>query len=593
MNKFRKVAKPSATTRWIISTVFAVSVFTPAVTTVLSENAAGSLSAESVAWAASPASGSNGSQPLPGPASYDSGVQLSRTRDYMEQQRVAQQIEEDKERKKSKVETQTVKPEESTATVTFTLKQVQTDPSEILTEEEIKKITDQYTGKTVSLQDLYDMTDAINAVYEKKGYSVCKAYLPPQRIHEGMVHVGLLEGKTGNVVINGLRHTRKGYVANRIKLEPGKVANTDALTDRLQRFNATNDVQLRILVHAGEKPGTTDYEISAVEPKSNHAVSLYVDNAGYETSGRWREGIFYTMRSVTGQRDALRLSYLRSEGTNIFGANYSLPVNNLGTMLDFDYGYNTTKIIKGNLKSAGVKGRSYAAGLTLRHPLLVDDKRRYEVGLQFLHQNSYTDVSSYRALDDTRNTYIPYISFTHYGKSSVLYHKHSIAFTKYDNLNNTGDSYAAYKLDTIYQKQLGGGQMLSARLNAQVASQSKNMSSSDMFYIGGSNSVRGYEESFLSGSQGFNASLSWLVPLDKKRIFNAFAFFDYGRVFGNETTQAALDQTLYSTGVGLTASYKNFYSSLTLGIPLKREFESLQGQKVDRTRIHFNCSVAF
>ena len=53
MNKFRKVAKPSATTRWIISTVFAVSVFTPAVTTVLSENAAGSLSAESVAWAAS------------------------------------------------------------------------------------------------------------------------------------------------------------------------------------------------------------------------------------------------------------------------------------------------------------------------------------------------------------------------------------------------------------------------------------------------------------------------------------------------------------------------------------------------------------
>ena len=62
MNKFRKVAKPSATTRWIISTVLAVSAFTPAVTTVLPENAAGSLSTESVAWAASPASGSNGSQ---------------------------------------------------------------------------------------------------------------------------------------------------------------------------------------------------------------------------------------------------------------------------------------------------------------------------------------------------------------------------------------------------------------------------------------------------------------------------------------------------------------------------------------------------
>ena len=218
MNKFEKVAKPSATTRWIISTVLAVSAFTPAITTVLPENAVGSLSAGSVAWAAS---GSNDSMSLP--ASTDSGVQLSRARDYMEQQRVAQQIEEDKERKKSKVETQTVKPEESTATVTFTLKQVQTDPSEILTEEEIKKITDQYTGKTVSLQDLYDMTDAINVVYEKKGYSVCKAYLPPQRIHEGMVHVGLLEGKTGNVVINGLRHTRKGKVMLRTALNWNRV----------------------------------------------------------------------------------------------------------------------------------------------------------------------------------------------------------------------------------------------------------------------------------------------------------------------------------------------------------------------------------
>ena len=37
MNKFEKVAKPSATTRWIISTVLAVSAFTPAITTVLPE----------------------------------------------------------------------------------------------------------------------------------------------------------------------------------------------------------------------------------------------------------------------------------------------------------------------------------------------------------------------------------------------------------------------------------------------------------------------------------------------------------------------------------------------------------------------------
>lgn len=562
---FKISAEVSASGRWLFSSALAVSVL-----------------CSSTVWAASM-------------GAVDSGAQLNQAREYMERQRIAQQMEEDQERQQTKVETETQKPEQSAAQVTFILTRVDTDPSKILTEAEIKAITDPYVGKTASLQDLYDMTAAINKLYEAKGYAVCRAYLPPQRIHEGAVQIKLLEGRTGNVTVNGLRFTRQGYVTHRIHLEPGKVANTDILNDELQRFNATNDVQLRILVHAGEKPGTTDYEIAAFEPKNNHQVSLYVDNHGYDTSGRWREGVFYTMRSVTGQRDALRMNYLRSNGTNIFGANYSIPVNNLGTMLDFDYGTNTTKIIKGSMEPLGVKGHSYVAGITLRHPLRVDEKRRYEVGFQYLHQKSQTDIgtksdSYVKWVNDTRNTYIPYISFTHYGKSSVLYHKHSLAFTGFNNLYNTSDNYKAYRLDSVYQKRLGGGQMLLGRLNAQVASEKKNMSTSDFFYIGGANSVRGYEESFLGGSQGFNASLTWQAPLDKKQIWNAFTFVDYGRVFGDE--QTVVDHTLVSTGLGVTASYKNLYSSLTLGIPLKREFKS-QSEKVDKTRIHFNCSVTF
>ena len=567
---FKVSAASSAAKRWLVFSIFAASLVT------------------SVVASAEPAM-------LPPVGAVDSGAQLNRAREYMEQQRVAQQIEEDQERQKAKVETVVKKPEQSTDQITFTLTKVNMDPSDILTEAEKETITGPYIGKTASLQDLYDMTTAINKLYEQKGYAICRAYLPPQRIHEGVVQIKLLEGKTGNVTINGLHHTREGYVRNRIKLEPGKVANTDILNDRLQRFNATNDVQLRILVHAGEKSGTTDYEIEALEPKHNQAFSLYVDNHGYDTSGRWREGLFYTVRSVTGQRDALRLNYLRSEGTNLFGANYSMPVNNLGTMLDFDYGTNTTKVIKGNLSNVGVKGHSYVGSVTLRHTLRIDEKRRDEIGIQLLHQKSKNDLgtnlnNSIKWIDDERKSITPYISFTHYGKSSVFYHKHSLPYTRFENLHDTGDNYLAYRLDAMYQKRLPGGQMLSGRFNAQVASEKKIMSSSDLFYIGGANSVRGYEESFLGGNQGFSASLSWMMPIDKKRLFNVFTFVDYGRVFGDERT--VIDQTLVSTGLGVTVNYKNFYSSLTLGIPLKREFKS-RTDKVDSMRIHFNCSMTF
>ena len=235
-------AKSSATGRWLVSSVFAAAVLAPIVPVALPEGVAALLPAEPAAWAASM-------------GTVDPGAQLSQAREYMERQRIAQQMEEDQDRKQMKVETEAQKPEQSTAQVTFTLTRVDTDPSEILTEEEIKSVTDPYVGKTASLEDLYAMTAAINKLYDEKGYAVCRAYLPPPRIHEGAVQIRLLEGRTGNVTVNGLRFTRQGYVTHRIHLEPGKVANTDILNDELQRFNATNDVQLRILVHAGKSRG--------------------------------------------------------------------------------------------------------------------------------------------------------------------------------------------------------------------------------------------------------------------------------------------------------------------------------------------------
>ncbi|MBO5605473.1 MAG: ShlB/FhaC/HecB family hemolysin secretion/activation protein, partial [Acidaminococcaceae bacterium] len=477
----------------------------------------------SVAWAA------------PFEGQYDAGAQLNRAREYMDRQLTEQRMEEDLQKKKAQVETNVQQqPEESVAKVEFNLSRVNVDPSEVLSEAEIQKVIDPYIGKKVTLADLYAITGAINNLYVDKGYMVCKAYLPPQRIHEGVVQIRLLEGKTGLVSLKGLKHTREGYVTSRIPLKPEKVANTDVLNKQLQRFNGTNDVQLRVVVHAGEKPGTTDYEIVAYEPEKNQSVTLYLDNNGYETSGRFRQGIFYNLRSLTGIRDSLRLSYLRSRGTNVYSAGYSVPISKMGTRLDLDYSGNTTKIVKGPAEPLGVKGDAQALGLAIRHPLRVDGKHRDEVGLQYLNQKSKT---KYRIsglwTEDKRNTFIPYISFTTYGDSSIFYHKHSFPITKYENSGSwfwdRNTTYMSYQLNMLYQKKYKHGQMFSARLDGQLAG-NKDRSSADMFYLGGVSSVRGYEESFIGGNKGVTVGLTYQTPLNKKQTLHAFTFFDYGWV---------------------------------------------------------------
>ena len=196
--------------------------------------------------------------------------------------------------------------------------------------------------------------------------------------------------------------------------------------------------------------------------------------------------------------------------------------------------------------------------------------------------------------EDKRNTFIPYISFTHYGDSSILYHKHSFPITRFQNTASgyweQNTNYISYRLNMLYQKKYRHGQMFSARLDGQLAGD-KDRSSADRFYLGGTSSVRGYEESFIGGNKGAALGLTYQVPLDKKQRFNAFTFFDYGWV-SDDIDLNASSYSAYSTGLGLSASVKNVYASMTLGIPLKRDYE-FTTKKVSNTRFDFVMSATF
>ena len=234
------------------------------------------------------------------------GAQMERDRRAIERERVMEQIAEDEAAKKNKVEQEKApSAEEAGAEISFTLQQVIWNPSEILTKEQIQSVTESYIGKQVTLKDLREMTDRITDLYRDKVYMTCGAVLPPQRIHDGVVEIRLIEGKTGNVTLTGNRFTKDEYIMNRMGLKPGEIANTDKLNRDLRWFQGTNDIQLRVVMKPGAGESTTDYDIMAFEPK-NQSVTLYTDNDGYETSGRWRAGIFYNMKSVTGHRDSLR-----------------------------------------------------------------------------------------------------------------------------------------------------------------------------------------------------------------------------------------------------------------------------------------------
>ncbi len=521
----------------------------------------------------------------------DAGAQMERARRDMEREQVMEQIAEDEAARQNKVEQGQETPAADAGVETsFELKQVKCNSSEILTQEDIDAVTSAYIGRQVTVKELQEMAEKITDLYREKGYMTCGAVLPPQRIHEGVVEIRLIEGKTGEVNVTGNRHTKESYITGCLGLKPGEIANVDKLNRDLRWFHGTNDMQLRVVMKPGTQKGTTDYEIMAFEPK-NQSVTLYVDNDGYETSGRWREGLFYNMRSLTGNRDALRASFIRSQGTKAWAFGYSFPVSKRGMRLDLNYASNKTEVTKGELKPLGVEGKSTSYSLTWRVPFHITEHSRHEAGLQYVHQTAKTELGHGTDLvvpwvDDKIQRVIPYVSFTHYGNSTVLYHKHSFVFAQRRDIDGVSDKASLYRLNFFWQKRYKNGQFWQARMDGQLAS-GDYLASSDRFFIGGVNSVRGYEEGFIGGDKGLSAGIEYHIPLDKAKRFSVFPFFDWGTVGGDTAPE---HRTLMSAGLGIEARYKHLYSTLTVGLPFKKDFYE---NHLDSARVDFSLSSTF
>ena len=524
----------------------------------------------------------------------DAGIQMNRMRNYLERERVNRQIAEDRAAAKNKVESEAAKQTAPGEVITFELKKIVTDASAVLTDAELDAIIKPYEGKQVQLNDIYAIVDKINALYNDKGYVTCRAFLPPQTITDGTVKLLLVEGRTGSTIVNNNKYTKTKYITNRMHLAKGEIANIKQLNKDLLLFNATNSTQLRIMMKAGTEPGTTDYEITAYEPMRD-TWTIFEDNAGSDTSGEYRTGLFFNTKSLSGHCDALSLGTVISEGTKAANVMYSRSLGRSGTKMNLVYSTNAVEVVKGDYEDM-IKGHanSYAIGFT--QPIVVNETTRTELSLDYNRQNSKTDFmpagTRFNIADDSVQDFSLGFAMTNYGASHVFYQKHSYvrgySESTPDMSAQNSQNFGFYKFNAMYQKLYKAGQMWSLRADAQWSG-SEGMVSSRQFYMGGMYSVRGYKENYLGGDSGFTFSAEYAVPVINKNT-SAFTFFDYGHVYGNGQSD---DQhnVLSSVGLGIRSTINQYCSaSLILGIPLQREFSA---EKVSKTRLHFIVNGQF
>ncbi len=454
----------------------------------------------------------------------------------------------------------------------FLLKKIETNSSSILTPAEIQKVTSPYEGKKVKIADLLKVVKEINALYKQRGYITARAFLPPQNVKAGVVHVELVEGRVGRITVTGNKHTVAGYYSSRTGLKPGELIRTGPLENHLVRFNETNDAKMRAVLAAGSKFGTTDVHLEAAEPENISAV-LSFDNSGYDFIGRNRVGLNLVDRSLFGRRDELRIGSFWSNGTVTGMAQYQAPVGTRGAKLGGSVSYNHIDIRSGSLSKLGVHGHFWDYALNLSFPAIVNQRTVLEF---------YASPHYQRSLVQSRTFTISRAWVTYLELGDTLRHYDSNGFLEWNNsLAGGRDRVIADRGFVKYDGAFTRAQRLShgmvgvvrAMGQARVAGVA-GLAPSQEFQIGGISTVRGYPQGMLIGDNGYavSAELDTPVPLlgeaDPlgRRVKLSF-FLDHGGILpGHHNT------FLTGTGGGIIVNLSRYLTGrFNLAGPLQNE----------------------
>lgn len=524
-------------------------------------------------WVTSPPAAAQTGAELPGAVR----EQQQRTLDFYQQQR---RLESPRTGDEPLVDDQTPGPPDAPAAggdARLQVTRIVTNASGKLSATEVEAITSRYSGREVTLAELREAVAALNALYRERGCVTCQAFLPPQRVKDGVVEIRLVEGRLGEVRVTGATWLREGYVLERVRQKPGSVLDTDALARDLAFFNATNDTRATASLKPGGGFGLVDAEIAVQEPR-RVGLTLFGDNAGRDEVGRNRLGAIFNLRSVFGWSDPLTISATAADGTTAGGIAYSLPVTTWGTRVGLQYDASAIDVRRGPFTALDITGTSSSASILLTQPLVAEQARRTNFFLGYSGKDSVTrlgNVPTTRA--DTRNLLM---GFDAQGISPATYWFLRGAVGIGTTSGGGDRDFIKFNGDGLWANTWSNGLALQLRGALQLANDPR-LPVFEQFFVGGTATVRGYPEGVLIGARGWFASAELQFPLVSTqagpaggpagdRLKGVF-FVDHGAAVPLKPAgdRFGREDMLLSTGVGALWSLSRTLSGrLVLGVPL-------------------------
>ncbi|WP_225938294.1 ShlB/FhaC/HecB family hemolysin secretion/activation protein [Leptothermofonsia sichuanensis] len=498
--------------------------------------------------------------------------------------------------------------------VSISVTRIEVKGSTILGPAELDPITKPLEGRTVTLEELSQVADAITQLYLNRGFITSRAVLVDQTITDGVVRIQVIEGSLESITIEGAQRVRESYIRSRIALGAQSPLNRDQLEDQLRLLKAD---PLFSNVEASLRPGTQlGQSILIVRVTEAKPWSAYVgvDNYSPPSVGSVRFGGGLGYRNLTGLGDDLFASYFRSftGGSSVADFSFRLPVNPMNGTVQFRFSPSFSRVTDDDFEALDIRGRNFLYELSYRQPLLRTPREEFALSVGFTAQNGQTFLF--------QNIGFPFgFGPDAEGNSRTRVFKFGQEYVRRDpqgawalrSLFNIGTGIlgATENPDPIPDgrffswlgqvqrvQRLGSNHLLIVQSDLQLTPDT--LLPSQQFVIGGGQSLRGYRQNFRSGDNGFRFSVEDRIALlrDAAGIptLQLAPFFDAGTVWNTSDNPNLIPNGRILAGIGtgiLWQPVPNLNMRFDFAYPITRPSD--RGNDIQDKGLYFSVYYQF
>lgn len=412
----------------------------------------------------------------------------------------------------------------------------------VLTPAQIQTATAGLAGHTVTLGQLDAAATALTQALHTQGYPLAYAFLPAQKISDGIVQIQVVEPRYDQVTIHPSRLS-ENEAAYTLGVHPGEPITSTTLNRGLLLLDQTPGIRVAGTLIPGTRPATSSLAVTP-ENRALLSGSAGVNDYGGNYTGRvqWQGQV--DLRNPFGYGSQISATGLTTSGGLLHSAGLSLLSPNLWSGLRGSLFASWTHYRLGQqFAPLDVTGRAIQWGAGFSYPVILQPGTVLGAQLNFVQDRFRQQSAANPIPNDTELNLVSLgvngalaggqgvtsFAVTVTGGNKVIFGAAQQALDAQGP--QTAGGFWIGQFQGARQQDLPAGFRLTGRFQAQVAS--RNLDASQQLYLGGPYGVMSYSVGSGGGDQGIlgRLSLSHRLPLPVPGHLRLAALLQGGEVW--------------------------------------------------------------